>query len=275
VDCAFSGGADSTALLILASAAGLAVTAHHVDHGLRPESGRDADRAVSIAAQLGIDIEVHTVSVGGGPNMEDRARRARAAVLPAGTLTGHTADDQAETVLLRLLRGAGTDGLGGIRPGPTHPLLAVRRHDTEQICRDADIEWVHDTSNDDLSIRRNAVRHRLLPLIAEIAERDPVPLLTRTAAIARDDAALLDQVVADHVTDPTDTRALAALPQPIAVRALRAWLTHDGYPPDAAAIERVLDVVHHRRVACELPGGRRVARSGGFLHIITPDELAN
>ena len=251
------------------------VTAHHVDHGLRPESAADARRAADIAHQCGAAVVVHRVQVEPGPNMEARARAARRAVLPPGAMTGHTADDQAETVLLRLLRGAGTDGIGSMRPGPTHPILNLRRYETEQICTDAGIAWVDDPSNTDPTITRNAIRHRVLPLLADVAGRDPVPLLTRTAAIARDDAALLDALVDQQVPDPTDTRVLAAVPPAIAARALRRWLSVDGYPPDAAAIDRVFKVVHHRVTACEIPGGRRVARRGGFLHIITPGDHAN
>ncbi|MFP5489823.1 MAG: ATP-binding protein, partial [Acidimicrobiia bacterium] len=104
--CAFSGGPDSTALIWLARAAGCDPVAHHVDHGIRAGSSSEAERARSIADGWGIPFVLHTVSVPPGPNLEARARDARFGVLPDGTATGHTADDQAETLLLRLLRGA-------------------------------------------------------------------------------------------------------------------------------------------------------------------------
>jgi tRNA(Ile)-lysidine synthase len=103
-------------------------------------------------------------------------------VLPAGALTGHTADDQAETVLLRLLRGSGGDGLSGIEPGPRHPILALRRIDTEAVCAEVGIEPVRDASNVSPAMLRNRVRHELLPLANDIAGRDVVPLIARTAA---------------------------------------------------------------------------------------------
>src|SRR5690606_23396020 len=128
VDVAVSGGPDSLALLALASAAGCAVTAHHVDHGLRPGSAAEAD-VVATAARFGAAFVAHRVEVTPGPNLEARARAARYRALPDGALTGHTADDQAETVLLNVLRGTGLDGLAGYRP-ERRPLRALRRRET-------------------------------------------------------------------------------------------------------------------------------------------------
>jgi tRNA(Ile)-lysidine synthase len=259
VACAFSGGADSTSLVALAVRHGLIATAHHVDHGLRPESRCEAQAAEQIAARLGAEFVLHTVQIGPGSNLEARARSARLAALPPGALTGHTADDQAETVLLRLLRGSGSDGLSAIEPGPTHPILALRRQETEAVCELLDITPVADASNNSPAMRRNRIRHELLPLAAEIAGRDPVPLLTRTADLLRDEAQLLDELAA--AIDPTDAVAVAAAPTALARRALRRWLTVDGYPPDAASIERVLAVARGETIACELSDGRRVERS--------------
>ncbi|HUE60120.1 MAG TPA: ATP-binding protein, partial [Acidimicrobiales bacterium] len=107
VALAVSGGADSLALLVLASAAGLKATAWHVDHGLREGSDLEAERVAKVAAAYGAGFDGRTLTVTPGPDLEARARAARYSVLPAGVLTGHTMDDQAETVLLNLLRGAG------------------------------------------------------------------------------------------------------------------------------------------------------------------------
>jgi len=198
-----------------------------------------------------------------GPNLEDRARRARFGVLPSGVLTGHTADDQAETILLAILRGAGVDGLAGMGPG-RHPLLALRRSDTEALCADEGLSPVRDASNDELVQVRNRVRHQLLPLAADIAGRDVVPLLTRTAALVRADAEVLAAAAAD--LDATDARALSAAPAATARRAVRTWLIAQAssgapaYPPSAAAVERVLAVARGEAVACEVAGVGRVAR---------------
>ena len=192
VVCAFSGGADSTALLVLAVAAGLGVTAVHVDHGLRPSSGAEAAAASDLAGTLGVPCQVVVADVAAGPNLEARARAARRAALPPGALTGHTADDRAETLLINLLRGAGLDGLAAMAPGPTRPLLALRRADTRRLCAELGLVPVDDPSNDDPRFVRNRVRHELLPLMDSIAGRDTVPLLVRTADTAADDAALAE-----------------------------------------------------------------------------------
>lgn len=268
VVAAVSGGADSLALLVLATAAGLPVTAVHVDHGLRPGSGDEAKAVEAAAARFGADFRSERVDVEPGGDLEQRARDARRAVLGAEAMTGHTADDQAETVLLNLLRGAGPAGLGAMNAGPRHPILALRRHETEALCRAVGLEPVVDPSNRDPRFRRNRVRHELLPLMADIAERDPVPLLGRTADLAKAMQGDLDALATD--IDPTDTAALRQARPQVARAALRRWLAEAddrGHPPSAAEIERVMAVVRHEVVACELAGGHRVARSDGVLRL--------
>lgn len=265
MDIAFSGGPDSTALMVLATAAGLDVTAHHVHHGLRDDADRDVELARAIANRLGARFVEHRVTLEPGPNLEARARAARLRVLPAGALTGHTADDQAETVLLRLVRGSGADGLAAMEPGPTHPILGLRRSETVAVCAEMGLEVAEDATNADPAHQRNRIRHEGLPLLNDIARRDLVPVLVRTADVLRDDAALLDELAAE--LDPTDARMLAAAPVALARRAIRRWLTLEGYPPDTAAVERVLDVARGARVACEITGGRRISRSGQLLEI--------
>lgn len=184
-------------------------------------------------------------------------------------MTGHTLDDQAETLLIRLLRGSGTTGLAAMRPGPRHPLLGLRRSETEAVCAALAVEPNRDASNEARDWWRSRVRHDLVPLIDEIAKRDTTPILARTADLLRDDDELLDRLAA--AIDPTDAKAVADAEPALARRALRRWLTLDGYPPDAAAIDRVLDVAHGHAVACELPGGRRVQRSGQRFSIVPAD----
>ena len=259
-----SGGPDSLALLVLAVAAGCDVTAHHVDHGLRPGSGEEAAVVEAVAARFAARFVGHRATVAPGPNLEERAREARRAALPPGVATGHTADDQAETVVLNLVRGAGVDGLAGMRPGPGKPLLALRRSETEALCAEAGLVPVRDPSNADPAFRRNRVRHEVLPLLGDVAGRDVVPVLARQAALLRDEADLLDALAAD--VDPCDARALAALPAAVARRAVRRLLGGD-HPPGSASVERVLAVARGEAVACEVEGGRRVRRSAGRLSV--------
>lgn len=264
VSCAVSGGADSLALLVLAVEAGCAATAVHVDHGLRPGSAAEADVVAEVAARVGAGFRGVRVVVAAGPNLEARARKARYAALPADVLTGHTADDQAETMLLNLLRGAGLDGMAGYDP-TRRPLSALRRRDTQELCADLGLHPVHDPSNDDPRFRRNRVRHELMPLLDAIAERDVAAVLARQADGLRSDAELLEQL--SLAIDPTDAKALAAAPAPLAVRAVRRWLRtgDEQHPPDAATVARVLSVARGEAVACEVGGGRRVHRSRQHL----------
>lgn len=263
VTCAVSGGADSLALLALAVASELDVTALHVDHRLRPGSAREADLVERCAQEVGASFETRTVTVEPGPNVEARARSARYAALPDDVLTGHTADDRVETMIINLLRGAGLSGLQGMGPtgGPSgrvgHPLLHLRRRDTVAVC--AELGWVpfEDPSNSDTSLLRNRVRLDLLPRLVEASGRDLVEVLSRQADLLADDEDLLDRLSA--ALDPTDARALAAAPAPLARRAIRRWLTTD-HPPDAATVERVLGVARGDAVACEIAGGNRVQR---------------
>jgi tRNA(Ile)-lysidine synthase len=253
-------------MTLLAVHAGCEVTAVHVRHGLRDDAA-DERCAARTAETIGVEFRSVRVDLAEGPNLEARARAARYDALPEGVLTGHTADDQAETMLLALLRGSGASGLSAIAPGPRRPILRLRRAETRAACDAARLPFVDDPSNDDPRFRRNRVRHELLPLLADIGERDPVTLLTRAADLLRDDNRLLDALATD--LDPTDARALAAAPLPLARRAVRRWLVLDGHPPEAAEVARVLDVATGRARACEIGGGRRVERSEQRLQVFS------
>lgn len=269
---AVSGGADSLALLVLAVAAGRPVVAHHVDHGLRPGSHTEAAVVAAAAQRFGASFRAHRVDVGDGPNLEARARAARYGALPDGVLTAHTADDRAETVLLHLLRGAGPTGAVGIARSPRRPLLDLRRADTEAVCAAVGLQPIVDPSNADPRFLRNRVRHELLPLLADLASRDPVPVLARQADLFADVADAIDQ--AADALDPTDARALAGTPTAVAGAAIRRWLVEagvgEGYGVDGAAVARVLDVARGHVVATEVVGGWRVARSRGRLSVTPP-----
>jgi tRNA(Ile)-lysidine synthase len=262
VVAAVSGGADSTAMLLLAVDAGCDLTVVHVDHGLRPESAHETEHVAALADALGVAFRGVRVEVAPGSNLEARARDARRAALGPEAMTGHTADDQAETLLLQLLRGAGTTGAAGIRPGPTKPILALRRSETRALCAGRGVATIDDPSNADPSFRRNRVRHEVLPLLDEVAERDTTILLARAAALFDDDDRFLDELAG--VLDPTDARAVAGAPAVLGRRAIRRWLAAP-YPPDLAAVERVLSVCRGEIRATEVGGGRRVRRHAGRL----------
>lgn len=267
LDLAVSGGADSTAMLVLAVAAGFDVTVHHVDHHIRSDAAADAAHVRSLGEVFDVPVHVWDVHVEDGPDLENRARRARRSVLPGGVQWGHTADDQAETLLLALLRGTGPDGAGAMAP-TGHPLLGLRRRDTWSVCAALGIEPCRDPTNDDPRHRRNRVRAELLPLLDDIADRDVVPLLARFAELQRSLLAAIDDDMVE--IDPTDARALAGLPDALAARSLRTWwraVTGSAHAPDRAATERMLAVVRGAAPRCDVVGGWRLSRSGGRLRL--------
>lgn len=269
ITCAVSGGADSLSLLVLAVAAGCRVEAVHVDHGLRPGSAQEAEVVARVAAELGAGFRAERVTLEPGPNLEARARAARYSVLPADVATGHTADDQAETMLINLMRGAGLDGLAAMEPGARHPILGLRREETRELCRSEGLEPVEDPTNIDPAYVRNRVRHEVIPLLNEIAGRDVVEVLARQASILRAEAAALDELGSE--VDPTDARAVAAAPVAVARRALRRWLSHgQAHPPSSATVARVLEVATGGSIATDVGGGRRVARTDRRLRIQEP-----
>jgi tRNA(Ile)-lysidine synthase len=267
VTCAVSGGADSLALFVLAVEARCAVTAVHVDHGLREGSAAEADLVAQVAAKCGAEFRAVRVEVAPGPNLEARARAARYAVLPDDVCTGHTADDLAETVLLNLLRGGGMPGMASLRRGPRHPILGLRRSETRALCAELGLEPLDDPMNDDPRFARVRVRHELLPLLDDIAGRDVVPLLARQSELSADLVDAVDALVAG--LDPTDVRALAEAPVALARWALRRWIrstTGSEHPVDAASLDRALRVVRGEVKATEIDGWR-LARTAGRLRL--------
>ena len=264
VACAVSGGADSMALLVLALAHGLKVTAYHVDHGLRVGSSSEADIVRDATERFGAKFVSLKVELDDGANLEARARNARFALLPSGVLTGHTADDQAETVLINLMRGSGTDGLSGMRKSHTKPLLGLRRSETHALCNELNIDVVNDPSNDDPRFQRNRVRHELLPLLDSIARRDVAAIIARDSLLVGDDEQYLQELAS--FIDVHDAQALAAAPLPLARRAIRMWLANP-YPPDSATVERVLEVARGIHPGCNIDGDRQVRRSNQRLRL--------
>jgi tRNA(Ile)-lysidine synthase len=184
VGVAVSGGADSVCLLYvlreLAPRWNLRLSVLHLNHRLRGEdSRRDAEFVADLAAQLGFRAEVREADVAAVPgNLEQAAREARLAffreAIAGGTIAkvavGHTRSDQAETVLFRFLRGAGSAGLAGIRPvtseGIVRPLLGVTRAEVEEFLRARGLPWREDATNRSLEFARNRIRHELLPELA-------------------------------------------------------------------------------------------------------------
>ncbi len=278
---ACSGGADSLALLALLHDRGVPVAAGHIDHGLRPGSDLEFATVERAAAELGIPARTRRIFLEPGANLEGRARdlryeglEAMADELDCTTIaTGHTLDDQAETVLLATLRGAGVDGVAGIAPRRGRlwrPLLSLRRHETREVCRLLAWVPVADPMNDDVAFRRVWLRREVLPALSVGADRDLAAVLARQAVAARADREVLDDLAArlliDAAVDPTadhlDGAALLAAPIAVQRRAVRAWL---GFPVDLAHVDAVLDVAGGSRRAVDVGRALRIRRSAGAL----------
>ena len=284
---AVSGGPDSTALLAalaeLASGRGLGLTAAHVDHGLRgAEGAAEADAVAALATRLGVPFVRRAVTVPAGPDLEARARRARYQALARVAqevgarriVTGHTQDDQVETVLLRLVRGAGRRGLGAMRPVRGRlwrPLLAATRADVRRFLAERGLGFAVDRTNADLRHARNRVRRLLVPLLR--AEFNPRlgPALAALAERLRDEDDFLAAAAAGRARELVAGEhlrtAVAKEPPALARRIVRSWLERGARRGVGAMhVARVLALSAGRaRGAVAIPGPARVVREGEVL----------
>jgi tRNA(Ile)-lysidine synthase len=320
---AVSGGADSSALLLALAELTtrkklrLGLVVAHLDHGLRKESRADAAWVSHLAKSLGGEVAIERVNLkavrrkgaktgAGRPerNLEQAARDARYAFLrkiavkldSTLVLTAHTQDDQAETILMRLLRGSSAEGLSGT--APVRPLAAgsnvmlvrpmiswARREDTENYCIERGIDFRVDEMNHDETFSRVRVRKQLLPLMKSFNNRI-VETLNRTAILLNEDALalagaanqLLDlasQSLGENSETNTPTLSVSVMSQaPAAVRrrALREWISRSRGDLrriemiHLVGVEKLLAAGRGGRVA-ELPGGMRVTRRRGVLEL--------
>lgn len=273
LEVAVSGGADSLALLLLGYLYDQNLRIWHLDHGLRPSSGDEARRVGDLAAALGVPAEIKRVVVPEGSNLEERARDTRRKVFIDGVATGHTSDDLVETMLVNLIRGSGLHGLGSIRYGPAHPILALRRAETERICRAVGLEFVVDESNFAPRFVRNRIRHEVLPLLEEISKRDIVSVLAKNARIIQEISTYISSKADD--IDPTVAKELVSAERVIATEAIGRWLLDEqGHRISSELANEVLKVAKGERVAVDLPGAIRVRRSKGRLSKF-PIDLAD
>ncbi|HEY0379703.1 MAG TPA: tRNA lysidine(34) synthetase TilS [Pyrinomonadaceae bacterium] len=317
---AVSGGADSVGLVLgleeLVRAGRLAVglVVAHLDHGLREESREDARWVEGLAGELGVEVEVGSAGVKeAGGNLEQAARGARYEFLrevaerrgARVVLTGHTMDDQAETVLLRLLRGSGAEGLGGMEAVRAldagsevrlaRPLLRwARRAETEAFCKARGVIVRRDAMNEDESFARVRVRRKLLPLMLTFNPR-AVEALARAAELLREDAETLNAAARElleaagerelgqegnergaaseggvSAVASLDVKVLSSAPSALRRRALRLWLGRgrgDLRRLELAHLLGVEKLLEGERGGrvAELPGGSFVERRRGRL----------
>jgi len=292
-----SGGSDSVALALLlrelSEHGGFSVVAlAHVNHQLRPDASRDEEFCRSLATRLGLPIQVESVDVRSYAasqrlSIEDAARRLRYESLrrSAGEVhadriaVGHTRDDQAETFLLKLIRGAGMAGLGGIYPqrgDVIRPLLDVSRSELREYLKALGQEWVEDDTNADLRNPRNRIRHQVLPELNLAAGADTSTAISRAAGLARDDGQWLDELtdrrfdaVAREVANgfEIDAAALDEEPPPVQRRIVLRALRMVAYGREIGLdhVDTALGVAGGLTGGADVPGGRVELRRGKLV----------
>ena len=285
----FSGGADSTALLLLMSELSADVVAVHLHHGLRgADADCDAEWCREFCAARTIQFECHRLDVPrhqrSGENVESTGRRLRLAFwrgrADSRTVValGHHADDALEDLFIRLVRGSNASGLTGLRPErvltgvrTVRPLLCLRRNEIEGFLKLCGIQdWRVDRTNRDTSLRRNAVRHEWLPLIRRTVGHDAG--LCRALDALRLDADYLESAARGVVDDVGDAEKLRQLHPALLPRALRLWLadrTGSDLVVGCSALERLRAELARRPVRpVEIP------ISGGIVLVLSHDKLA-
>jgi len=294
-----SGGLDSVALLhallVLRDQHPYELRAVHVHHGLSLHADGWADFCTRLCASHALELSIHRVQIArdDAAGVEAAARRERQRIFAAldadFLLTAHQQNDQAETLLLQLLRGAGPKGLASmaevqVRPGwrsaQLRPLLGVTRADLLAYAQAHGLDWVDDESNQDTRYRRNALRQQVMPLLA-VHFPGSSATLARAAALQADAAGLLDdlaQIDAETAIagDRLDCAVLAGLSLPRACNLLRYFIERHGQPMPSArqlneALHQLLDARHDARVCVRL-GQREVwrFRGGAYLAPLAP-----
>jgi len=267
----------------------------HFDHRLRPGSERDAAYVRGHAERLGVEflLRVAESRPRKGESKEAWARTVRYEALfravedtgsSAGAV-GHTADDQAETVLLALVRGGGLEALTGmepVSPPVVRPLLETTRAETEAFCRALHLRPRRDPMNEDPAYLRAALRHEVIPVLERRLNRNLKPALIRVASHLRADALLLrrlaEEAAAEIVEDSGEAEdrrlraeVLLRTPAPLAARVVRAALLDLGVVPEAAHVQAVLGLAGRGRGSrADLPGGLIARRDGEYVRLLRP-----
>ncbi len=272
VICAVSGGADSVALLfalyLLKEKLGITLEAAHFNHHLRAE---ESDRDEAFVRQLcdRYDIPLHVSGgeiVPGKKGLEAAARDARYAFLrslPGKIATAHTADDNAETVLMHLVRGTGLKGLGGITPihgNVIRPMLRTTRQDVESFLEEWCLSHIEDSSNETDAFLRNRIRHHVMPLLKKENPRIAENLSQMALRLRQDEEFLSEQ--ANSTTLPP-VESLKRMPKALRNRALEAFLKENGVKePEDSHITLTESLLFSEKPSARasFPGGVTIAR---------------
>ena len=284
VICAVSGGADSVALLfalyLLKDRLGIRLEAAHFNHRLRgQESDEDEAFVRGLCSQYDIPLHVGTGEVKAGKKgLEAAARDARYGFLlslDGKIATAHTADDNAETVLMRLIRGTGLKGLGGIAPKRgklIRPMLSVTRQEVESFLTEWSLPHVEDSSNETDVFLRNRIRHHVMPLLRQENPRIGENLSQMALRLRLDEAYLTQQSAFDVLPD---VNTLRTMPRALRSRALEAFLKRNGIPePEDVHVSQAEALVFSDNPSARaaFPGGVTISRSYDTLTVLAEDS---
>lgn len=276
--CATSGGADSMALLfalyLLSEKLEITIAAAHFNHRLRgTESDRDEAFVRSFCDGYHIPFYSGSASVTtGAKGLEAAARDARYAflkTLPGKIATAHTANDNAETVLMHMVRGTGLKGLGGITPsapGLIRPMLTITRSEILAFLSEYNISYVDDSSNQTDQFLRNRLRHHVMPLLEQENPRLAESVSAMALRLREDEAALTEQ----EIKDLADVTLLRQLPAARRRRALGMFLERAGVKePEAEHVALMERIVFSERPSAKasFPGGITVTRNYSYLEV--------
>lgn len=291
---AVSGGADSTALLLgsaqVAPALKLLLSVGTVDHGLRSESQQEVEGVRSVAAKLGLPFHSRKLALAEGPSLEARARQARYLALEDirsearcdWIATAHTASDQAETLLMRLLRGTALGGASGIRPRRgrlIRPLLGCSRREVERYLTELGATFAVDPMNADFRFTRARIRAQLIPSVESAGGTDAVSHLAAFASMAAEDAEYLDELAAAaharllQAPGRLDAPGLRALLPALRRRVLARLMLDAGARVDRAALARALTAVSSNGRAT-LSHGFEIRSAGGIVRCVPAASTA-
>ncbi|WP_257457102.1 tRNA lysidine(34) synthetase TilS [Archangium lipolyticum] len=290
---AVSGGADSSALLVgtarVRESLSLRVEVATLDHGLRPEARGEVEAVARLAAHWGLPCHVRRLNLSPGSGVEARAREARYSALETlrrelglqVVATAHTASDQAETLLMRLVRGTalrGAVGIHRVRPFLVRPLIERTREEVEAFLAEQGISFVMDPMNVDPAFLRTRIRYEVLPVLVRAAGFPVVPHLATFARLAAEDEALLGELADGarvRLTLPDgslDAVGVRALEPPLRRRVLARLLTEAGATVDDASLARALSAVETGRPVTlgggHEPGGLQLHTAGGRVRCV-------
>lgn len=284
-----SGGADSVCLFHLLRIGGYSFCAAHINHGIRgSEAARDEEFCRKLCLDNGIEfhllrLDVPALSRESGMSLEEAAREVRYSFFEeimrgknvGVLLTAHNADDNAETLLLSLVRGCSPSGACGIAPVRKlsfgvveRPLLGCSKKDIVAFCRENSFEFVTDSTNSDISYPRNRVRKNILP---ELCAINPgfLSAIARFTETARRDSEFLDSE-AERFTDTLAINDIASIPYPIASRALALAAHRAGASPESVHVEKMIEMAKKGSGSLSLPGSVRATCRGGRI-VFLPD----